>query len=52
MLLAFGTSLSPLLLSLATTLILASIGIYEQLLLSRLPAASDDVPLVLDKEAR
>jgi low temperature requirement protein LtrA len=51
-LLAFGTSLSPLLLSLATTLILASIGIYEQLLLSRLPAASDDVPLVLDEEAR
>jgi low temperature requirement protein LtrA len=51
-LLAVATSLTPLLLSIATTLILVAIGLYEMLLLRRLPSVAEDVPLALDDEAR
>lgn len=51
-LLVVATSLTPLLLSVATTLILVTVGGHEMLLLRRSPAVAPDVPLVLDDEAR
>ena len=50
-LLLVATSLTPLLLSLATTLIIVAIGAYEMVWLRNNPAASEDVPLALDDEA-
>lgn len=51
-LLTVATTLTPLQLSIATTLILVAVGAYEMLLLRRLPAVVEDVPLVLDDEVR
>jgi len=50
--LAAALSFTPLILSIATTLILVAVGLYEMLLLRRLPSVAEDVPLALDDEAR
>jgi low temperature requirement protein LtrA len=49
--LAVATNLTPLMLSIATTLVLVAVGVYEALLLRHLASVADDVPLALDDEA-
>jgi low temperature requirement protein LtrA len=49
--LAVATNLTPLMLSIATTLVLVAVGVYEALLLRHLASVAEDVPLALDDEA-
>jgi low temperature requirement protein LtrA len=51
-LLSLATALSPLLLSIATTLILVAVGLYEMLLLRRISSAAEAVPIAVDDEVR